>query len=863
MEENNKIQLPSRVKRILWIIFAAVLLGVGIFIAWYIINFRNYDGYKDLIRRPVTLEESAEIEAKSDARVSGFKLAAENDTMALLFKEDTAEVAVYDKRTDRVTYSNPQDAASDPVARSGINQENLKSQFILIYLDANANEGTPWNSYGKAVANGQVSYETIPDGLRVVYTLSSEKIMLVPKQLDEHWFGILSESGKKQVGKSYEFNEELGLYTMKKKNVQQRQRQQIDADARAAGFTVEDLEEMDALIPPEEGEETEEKESLSFEITLDWRLTADGVQATVPYEGLKEFGGGQIREIRLLPFFGAANAAEEGYMVLPDGSGAIMNFNNGKASFAQYNQNIYDLDLVDADYTATENRQPARLALFGICRSDSGILATCERGASLANIIADVAGRNNSYNYAFFAFSMRRTDTLVVTSEDATVAERDLYPVDCAVRYTLLGEEGSNYSGIAKACRERMRSEGKLTRKEAESGDIPMYYDVIGGVKETAHWMGVQYLRVLPMTTFAQAEEILMQLKHADISNQRMNLQGWMNGGYYHDAVNSVKVLRQLGGESALNHLIATMNSAGGVVYPDVQLQFISDIAKGFHRSEEVSRYYAEGYMVNLGVINPVSLRRTATLGYSERGFTLLSPKFLPRYAQRLAAAADRLKLTALSLRDLGSELHADKRRTNVINREADKDIVASALGTIGSGRELMITGGNDYALPYAKHVLNVPLQATIFPIVDAEIPLWEMIVHGSIDYAGSPLNMAQSEERKVDLLRLVEYGASPHYTFTYRDAAEMKYTGLNGNYATTFDAWKDQAVADYRFVNGALSAVSGKEMEAHERLSDTLAKVTYSGGVAIYVNRGDADAEADGLTIPALSYLVTGGEEQ
>ena len=53
------------------------------------------------------------------------------------------------------------------------------------------------------------------------------------------------------------------------------------------------------------------------------------------------------------------------------------------------------------------------------------------------------------------------------------------------------------------------------------------------------------------------------------------------------------------------------------------------DIAKGFHRSEEVSRYYAEGYMVNLGVINPVSLRRTATLGYSERGFTLLSPKFL------------------------------------------------------------------------------------------------------------------------------------------------------------------------------------------------------------------------------------------
>ncbi len=860
MEENNSLQLPSRVKRILWIVLAVVLVGVAIYAAWYIVNFRNYDGYKDLMRAPAALETSSEIDAKADERVPGFKLAAENDTMALLFREDTAEVAVLDKRSGRVTYSNPQDAASDPVARSGINQENLKSQFILTYLDANAKEGTPWSSYGKAVANGQVEFERLTDGLRVIYTLSNVQIQLVPAKMTQEWFDIIANAGKKQAAKSYERDEESGLYKLKTQGVTARHRQQIDQDARKAGFTLEDYEAMEALV---ESEETEKAENLTFEVTLDWKLTADGVQATIPYEGLGEFGGGQIRAIQLLPFFGAANASETGDLVLPDGSGAVIHFNNGKAANPQYNQAIYDLDLVDADYTATQNTLPARLALFGICRGDGSILATCERGSSLANVVADVAGRNNSYNYAYFTFNVRRTDTLIVVGEEAIVAERDRYPVDCTVRYTLLGEDYLGYSGIARAYRERLIAEGKLTRKAQASGDIPFYYDVIGGVKETAHWMGVQYLRVLPMTTFAQAEEILMSLKHEGISNQRMNLQGWMNGGYYHDAVNNVRVLGQLGGESALSHLIATMASAGGTVYPDVQLQFISDIAKGFHHSEESSRYYAEGYVVELGVINPISYRRTGTLGYRERGFTLLSPKFLPRYAQRLTAALDRLKLSAVSLRDLGSELHADKRRTNVISREADKDIAASALGTIGSGRDVMITGGNDYALPYAAHVLNAPVQATLFPIVDEEIPLWEMIVHGSLDYAGSPINMAQSQNRQADLLRLVEYGAAPHYTFTARDAAEMKYTGLNGNFATTFTSWKEQAVEDYCFLNGALSAVSGQDMVAHERLSATLAKVTYSGGTVIYVNRGEAEAQADGQTVPAMSYLVTGGEAQ
>ena len=173
-----------------------------------------------------------------------------------------------------------------------------------------------------------------------------------------------------------------------------------------------------------------------------------------------------------------------------------------------------------------------------------------------------------------------------------------------------------------------------------------------------------------------------------------------------------------------------------------------------------------------------------------------------------------------------------------------------------------MVSGGNDYSLFAAEHVLNAPLEHTSFHIVDEGIPFWEMVVHGSIDYCGTAMNMQQTEDRTTDLLRLVEYGACTHWTFTWADAAEMKDTGMGRLYATTFSAWKDDAVAAYRFVNGALSAVSGRAMVRHERLSDTLSVTEYEGGIRVYVNYAEEDAEADGLVIPAKNYRVEGGED-
>ena len=443
------------------------------------------------------------------------------------------------------------------------------------------------------------------------------------------------------------------------------------------------------------------------------------------------------------------------------------------------------------------------------------------------------------------------------------IVEDNYYGEDLVIRYTFLTAENKGYSGLANYYRARLIAENVLSPLE-ETGDIPFYYDVIGGVKETTHFMGIQYLHVRAMTTFDEAVEIAQSLNKAGIKHQVMNFQGWMNGGYYHDVANNVSVLRQLGGKDRLENLNSAIARLGGELYADVAFQKVTQISKHYMENQETSRYYGAGYIAQFGVTNPASLRRTSALGYSENIYNLLSPKFLPYYVSGFLNSTKGYSLNGYSLRDLGCELHADKRRTELINREQALMIVESQLQAIAdSGKNVMVSGGNLYALNGVKHVIDAPMTATEYVIVDETIPLYEMILHGCVDYTGQALNTIVSDDWQAKLLKMVEYGASPRYTFTAQQASDMKYTALNRLYATTVANWTDTAAEQYAYLNAALASVSGAQMVKHTILSDTLRSVEYDNGVTIYINYGSQDAQAGGGTVPAKAYLVTGGANE
>lgn len=600
-----------------------------------------------------------------------------------------------------------------------------------------------------------------------------------------------------------------------------------------------------------------------FEIPMEYRLMDDYLEVSIPTGAIKEYGGGAVYRIQLLRYMGASTYDEEGYLVVPNASGSLINFNNNKTSEAQYSQYIYDIDPMASGFIDTENVNSAKLNLYGICREDRSILATIEDGASTCVLTAGVSGLYNDYNYCYPTFVLRNIDNLKSfgnSSVDVYVLEDDIYDINCRMRYTFLNE-GTGYSGIASYYRDRLIAEGVLGERR-NSGDIPFYYDVLAGVKETSHFLGVQYSKDLAMTTFEEAGAISDELLEGGITNQVMNLEGWFNGGYYQKATRNVKVTSSLGNKKELEKLQDKVTNNGGRLFAEVAFQKVTFADKRYNYRAEGSRYFGAGYAAAFGMTNPTTYQNTSGMMFSEIRYNLLSPKFLPRYIGKFVSDIEKIDVEGLCLRDLGDVLVSDKRRTEIISREEALDVVLGQANILkGTGKSLMTQNANAYAFGFGTDILNVPVEENTYPITDASIPLYEMIIHGYIDYSSDVLNTEDSLHMNNTILKLIEAGASPHYVFTMQESSLMKDTATSNFFATTFSRHKDEAIDTYSKINEALSQVSGATMIEHEILDNGVRKCTYDNGKIVYVNYAKEDCMADGINVEKESWRIGGAE--
>ena len=841
-----------------------VALALVVYLLYYYIRYFSYDEYKDYLSS-YEYEEGADFIAipEADPKVSGYELVAENDYLKLYTDTTTAVVAVYDKRNQNIIYTNPLDADEDSIANEA-NKRYLKSQFIINYFNKNRAAGV-YDSFSMSVERGQVKAENIDNGIRYIYDVGdygTATTGIVPTYFSlermEDVQSKLSEKDATTIRRYYidskDFPGLLELNGVAQKN--KKTIQKIQVLLEETGFSQEDYDQQMELAG------IEKEETVSFVIPLEYRLEEDGILVSIPTSEIKEFGEAKIYRIQLLRYMGAAGQDDKGYMVVPNGSGSIINFNNGKLNAADYSQYIYSIDPLADGLTQMEYTEKARLGLFGICKENSSILATIEDGATLATITAGIGGKYSTYNYAYSSFMLRIYDILSIfgssgNSADMPIIVDDIYDCNLSVRYTLLTKENSGYSGIANYYRQRLFDEGVLTLKDGNE-DIPLYYDIVGGVKETSFILGTQYLSVNPVTTFEEAGYIFDDLYAQGVKKQVMNYQGWFNGGYYHDVTDKVKIIRKLGGKAGLEELSRKVESKGGRFYGDTSLQRVSYISKRYSGYQETSRYFGAGYYAWFANVNPTNLVKMSTLGYKETGYYLVSPKFLPRYVNGFVKNISKLDISGISLRDLGDVLHSDQRRTNIISREEALDVVLAQFDKLEeTGKKLMISGGNEYSLRYASDIINVPMSDNKYFIVDENIPLYQMILHGSIDYSGGLINFYDDINRSDLILNLIEYGASPHYIFTRESANEMRYTGLHKYYSTKYDLWKNEAVDIYKEVNEALGRVSGETMINYEILQRGVKKVTYSNGIIIFINNTAEEVNADGVKIDAKSYEI------
>jgi hypothetical protein len=846
MKQRTKQPMRLGTKLLLILLGGAALILI-VYQGYLTVRYRLHRDYRNVLSANAEFEAGTNFSGRADASApTGMVLAAESDVLKLFVNPETAAAAVLDARTGIMTYTNPPNAEEDSTAR-GVNIFRLKSQFVVEYYDPDRRLGR-FNSYEMSTSREQFEIESIQNGFRITYTLGDmeHQFGLVPLYIAnerfEFYLGRLDASAERYIRARYHESETVPGFMELHESVQTGAAatvHRLNGYWEAAGYTIAELN-VDLEASGVEG-----MVPLSFVIPLEYRLERDTVVVSIPTDRIAEMGGGKISRIQLLPFFGAIGVDETGYMMVPNGSGSLIHANNEKTFADDYEQYIYGLDPLLTEFIVPGNTEPIRMPYFGIQRTGSnsqGIIAEVYAGDTLGEITASIAGVINDYNYVFPSFTLRGSLTLSLTGNTGAeaqmpVVEPGMAEVNITVRYSFLCDNYEGYSGMARYTRETLIARGVLT-PNTQAGDIPMYMSILGSVAGQKRVLSVGYWGQHPMTTFEQAGEISDRLAEQGINNQVISYQGWFNRGYYHDVPNKIRLVSQLGSKRELENLSRKVESRGGSLYLDVAFQQVSFLSRRYNYQMETSRFFGGGMVAVLGITCPDCYSPRGHLGYREVLYNLVSPKFLGRYVDNFISDFDKFDVTGISLRDLGCDLHSDRKRTEIINREEAKEIVLDSLGKLDDAAPLMISGGNAYSLGFATDLINIPLYHNEFFIVDEEIPFMQMVLNGSVDYAGTSINLSSNFDEDAIVARLIEFGAAPHFTFTAESASNIKYTGKNHVHASTFDNWEETAVKIYNRVNDSLSLVSGSFITNHEILPGGLRRVTYSNGVVFEINR-------------------------
>ncbi|MEK5059124.1 hypothetical protein BK126_00565 [Paenibacillus sp. FSL H7-0326] len=803
------------------------------------------------------------ISSFSDARLSGMLGIAQNNSLQLFIHEETAEIAVLHKQSGQIWRSNPADRDKDGIA-TGINKDLLSSQTRLSFFNS-LGQSSSVNSYTDSVGHKQVSYEAIDNGVQVHYQFGSTErsiedlpVKISKERFEQKLLSQLDSAGQRALKIGYTEDKEEGIYTRNDKALQGLQLSRALKAFETAGYTEEDLEQDHT----EHGIELEQSGPRLFMLTMEYELDGEDLLVRIPSSGIHFPEEYPINTISVLDYFGAGGSNEEGSIFVPDGSGALIHFNNGKVQYPAYQQDIYGPDMTMKVREVSSNEAKARLPVFGLIREEGAFLGIIEEGDAVAVVNADISGKLNSYNNVYPSFYVVNKSDVTLQASDMvrTLPKFQAKPTasDFVVRYAFVGAEKASYSGLASLYRDYLLQTGGLpeSKTSREQNSLPFYLKLLGGMSTRQHILGIPYDSTEALTTFDEAQNILSALKEKKVSNIQVRYAGWFNDGLYHRMPDSINVDRAIGGKKGMREFSSFTRESGIGFYPDVAMLSVQS-KKGFRPSKEASRTLTQEPAV-IYPMDPARQRRNLDRSPSY----VLSPNLLDELTEEMLKDTAPLPMDGLSLRDLAEQLNSDMNPKKLLDRTQSLSVVTKALEQIKQqAGSVVADGGNGYALPYVTDLTDAPMTSSRFKLEDEEIPFYQLVLHGSISYTGTPYNLSTYTNARQYVLKLIEYGASPYFAWFNAPNHVVKETDYDHLYASNYEQWIDLAAQIYNEVNQANLPFAGRSMKSHESLAEGVFRTTYEGGGFAIVNYNDFPVDVENYTVKALSY-VTGGEQ-
>ncbi len=563
-----------------------------------------------------------------------------------------------------------------------------------------------------------------------------------------------------------------------------------------------------------------------------------------------------IVDLSLFPGMNAAYVDEDGYFVIPDGSGAVINFNNGKTSSNKYSQKMYGRDYSLSQERAPKKTEQAYLPILGVVKENSALLEVITEGAAYATAKAGVAGQEaTGFNTAYFEFAIRANDQYSlggVNASNLKAYEQTRVPEPrLTVRYYPIAKSGATYVDVAKRYQKYLLDEGLMSKKADTNNSL--YIDLYGGAVKERSVMGLPLKLETPATTYEQAKFILEELKNRGVDNMVVAYNDFNKAGLTDRISNSVDYASSLGGKSAFKALQEYCVAAGITLAPNVDLTEFERSGNGYSRTGAsvigVTKAYATQGEYEIAFGTPHDTRPN---------WFILTPAYYNKVYGEVVSSYSSEGIGAISVGNGTSLLYGDysgsaNKRTS--RQQAVENLKKSYELINTSGIKFAASACNDYALKYVDSIRNIPLYSSGFDITDYDIPFYQIVVHGYIPYTSKARNASASAD-ELFLLSVVT-GTPLHYDFMYESPntlTDCKYEKL---FYTHYEGWLDIAAEEYKFFNENIAGVSGSAITDHKFISSGVVECTFENGTVLTADLDNYTLKINGteVKLPAKSW--------
>ncbi|MEG0570209.1 MAG: DUF5696 domain-containing protein [Oscillospiraceae bacterium] len=810
--------------------------------------------------------------------VGNMKVVAEQNGTKLYFHEKTGEFAV-ELPDGNIWFSNPQNRLD----LSAEQLNNYSSQIIVNVIDA-GESFKPYTSFAESVGKGQFKVENITNGIRVEYlfgqiirkpiypqALSVKRFEELTKGLSKEELSTMTRVyadidsdklsdpiTKKSLEEKFTALPELKKIRAITNGISQLQKDRIIAVFEKINYTEEDREN-DQL---EVGYVDPEKSSGNFTIPVSYTLEDGRFVAKVDTKAIEVIGNIKLESIMLFPYWSTANGMDTTKALFPDGSGAVVDISKVMASKTPvYKESFYGEDAALSTQTKSSTKHSLSMPMYGLYNPDGAMYATMLEGDATTSLSANPRTAESMVGSVSFESKLLNYTTvkLLPTDKSDVKSYADFSIHDpITASYTFIQKKNPSWTDIAQSYRNDLLKLGVIT--DGKTNKLPIAVNMLGAVDDTAHFVGIPYTVIKPLTTYTQALEMAKKMQ-SDLPGVSpvVRYSGWTKGGLRSKPFNKVRFESKLGGSKDFQAMLTGFKDSNIEFYPDADFQYVyNDKAfDGFSTSSDTARkiireaagkptYNISNFFVDKKAPFGFLLKNSRTLSYADSFLTGLKEE----------------GVDTTSLSYVGSDLSSDFSSTEFASRNATKDTITKLLsGTKEKGIKSITQGANQYVISSMEHLLNLSMSANQHPMFANSVPFTQMILSGAVSYTAPPLADSVDDVRYV--LNCIETGSAVYFQSIAADNSVLKTSSFNSLYAVNYDSIRSRVIEASNTVSKALAPVYGQKMVDYANVQNGVVKVTYEKGDTIFVNYTNEEVTIDGAKVPANGYLNSKSNEK